>query len=118
MKITYHEENGYLIPGIVLAPGCDTGIPIGRYGRMRRRYLQEHRPVLSSVMVKNGTLFDHLIETEEAARSRLDVMIPELEKFAGATERFKAVYQMKWVRIMNSCKIQAEEIICQDLIFH
>ena len=118
MDITYHEENGYLIPNIVLAPGCDTSTPIGKYGRIRRRYLQEHRPVLFSVMVQNGTLLDHLIETKEAARSRLDVMIPELAKFAGATERLKAVYQMKWVRIMNSCKIQAEEIICQDLIFH
>ena len=118
MDITYHKENGYLIPNIVLAPGCDTNTPIGKYGRMRWRYLQGHRPVLFNVMVQSGTLFDHLIETENAARSRLDVMIPELAKSAGATEKLKAVDQMKWVGIMNSCKIQAEEIICQDLIFH
>ena len=106
MDITYHKENGYLIPNIVLVPGCDSSTPIGKYGRMWRRYLQEHRPVLFSVMVQNGTLFDHLIETEEATRSRLDVMIPELAKSAGATEKLKAVDQMKWVEKMNSCKIE------------
>ncbi len=49
MNITYHEENGYLLPNIVV--GCDTSRPIGKYGRMRRKYLQEHRSILFSVMV-------------------------------------------------------------------
>ena len=117
MDITYHKENGYLIPNIVLAPDCDTSTPIGKYGRIRRRYLQEHRPVLFSVMVQNGTLFDHLIETEEAARSRLDTLIPALAKAAGVTETLKADDQMKWVGLMNTCKAQAEEILCQEIIY-
>ena len=117
MDITYHEENGHLIPNIVLAPGWDTSTHIGKYGRMRRRYLQEHRPVLFSVMVQNGTLFDHLIETEEAARSRLDALMPALAKTAGVTETLKAENQMKWVGLMNTCKAQAEEILCQEIIF-
>ena len=90
MNITCHEENGYLIPNIVLAHGCDSSTPIGKYRRMRWRYLQGQRPVLFNVMVQSGTLFDHLIETENAARSRLDVMIPELAKSAGATEKLKS----------------------------
>jgi hypothetical protein len=65
MNITYHEENGYLLPNIVV--GCDTSRPIGKYGRMRRKYLQEHRPILFSVMVQDGTLFEHLAEVEDAA---------------------------------------------------
>ena len=58
MEITYHEENGYLIPNVIV--GCDTTRPIGKYGRMRREYLREHRPVLFGLMVQNGTLFEHL----------------------------------------------------------
>ena len=115
MEITYHEENGYLIPNIVV--GCDTTRPIGKYGRMRRKYLQEHRPILFGLMVQNGTLFDHLIETEDAAQSRLEAIFPALTKAAGSTEALKATDQMKWVGIMNACKAQAEEIIFQEIIY-
>ena len=115
MDITYHEENGYLIPNIEV--GFDTTRPIGKYGRMRKRYLQKHRPVLFAVMVQNGTLFNHLIETEDAAQTRLVTIIPALSKAAGATEALKAFDQMKWIRIMNSCKAQAEEVILNEIIF-
>ena len=65
MNITYHEENSYLIPNIVV--GCDSTHPIGKYGRMRRKYLKEYRPVLFSIMTQNRTLFVYLTETEDAA---------------------------------------------------
>ena len=115
MNITYHEENGYLIPNIVV--GFDTIRPIGKYGRMRNRYLQEYHPVLFEIMVMNGTLFYHLIETEEAVQTRLEVMIPALAKEAGATEALKAADQMKWIGIMNCCKARAEEIIFHEIIY-
>ena len=115
MNITYHEENGYLIPNVQV--GCDTTRPIGNYGRMGREYLREHRPVLFGLMVQNGTLFDHLIETEDTAQSKLEAIVPALAKAAGATEALKAADQMKWVGIMNACKAQAEEVIFQEIIF-
>ena len=107
MDITYHEENGYLIPNVVV--GFDTARPIVKYGWMRRQYLREHRPVLFGLMVQNGTLFEHLIETEDAAQSRLEVIVPALAKAAGATEALKAADQMKWVGIMNACKAQRKK---------
>ena len=102
MEITYHEENGYLILNIVV--GCDTTRSTGKYGRMRREYLREHRLILFGLMIQNGTLFDHLIETEDAAQSRLEAIVPALAKAAGATEALKAADQMKWVGIMNACR--------------
>jgi len=39
---------------------CDK--PVGKYGRMRLRYLQGHRKGLYSVMLLNGTMQDHLYE--------------------------------------------------------
>ncbi len=74
MNITYHEENGYLLPNIVV--GCDTSRPIGKYGRMRKKYLQEHRPILFSVMMQDSTLFEHLAEVEDAAQSWLETIVP------------------------------------------
>ena len=42
---------------------------------------------------------------------------PALARASGATEALKAANQMKWVRIMNACKAQTEEVFFQEIIF-
>ena len=59
--------------------------PLGKYGRMRQKYLKEHRPILWNQMILEETLFPHLLEIEQAAQSRLEQMMPELAAEAGAT---------------------------------
>ena len=115
MNITYHWEGDYLIPDLMA--GGSTRQSIGHYGRMRRRFLQEHRPIQFSIMVLNGTLYDHLLETENAARLRFETIIPELTKQAGVTEQIKTANPMDWVQRMNVCKAQAEEIVFQEIIY-
>ena len=68
-------------------------------------------------MVLNGTLFSHLVEVDEAAQHRLDVLMPQLAKAAGATEDLKARDPMRWVGLMNNCKARVEEIIKDELIY-
>ena len=60
--------------------------PLGKYGRMRQKYLKEHRPILWNQMILEETLFPHLLEIEQAAQSRLEQMMPKLASEAGATE--------------------------------
>lgn len=91
--------------------------PLGKYGRMRQKYLKEHRPILWNQMILEETLFPHLLEIEQAAQSRLEQMMPELAAEAGATESLKASDPMKWVGLMNTCKAQAEEIVLSELIY-
>ena len=54
---------------------------------------------------------------DEAARNRMELIVPELAKQNGVTEQLKAENQMEWVRQMNACKAQAEEIVKADLIY-
>ena len=91
--------------------------PLGKYGRMRQKYLKEHRPILWNQMILEEALFPHLLEIEQAAQSRLEQMMPELAAEAGATEALKARDPMKWVGLMNTCKAQAEEVILAELIY-
>ena len=105
-EITYRTVNGVQIPNLSL-PETE---PIGRYGRMRQRYLKEHRPVLWNHLVLNGTLYEHLHEIEQAAQSRIDLMLPKLAAEAGATESLKAADPLKWTGLMNACKVEAEEV--------
>ena len=90
---------------------------LGKYGRMRKQYLKEYRPIVWNQMVMEGTLFPHLREVDREAYERLDYMIPALAEKAGATEALKAADPMKWVGLMNACKAQAEEVILEELIY-
>ena len=114
MELNYMMKDEVLLPELSL-PETE---PIGRYGRMRQKYLREHRLILWNQMVLNGTLWPHLHEIEEAAQSRIDLMLPKLAAEAGATEELKAADPMKWTGLINSSKAQAEEVVLNELIYN
>ena len=113
-EITYTTVNDVQIPNLTM-PETE---PIGHYGRMRQRYLKEHRPVLWNQLVLTGALYEHLHEMETAAQSRIDLMLPKLAAEAGATESLKATDPLKWTGLMNNCKAQAEEVVLSELIYN
>lgn len=113
-EITYKTVNDVQIPDLSL-PETE---PIGRYGRMRQRYLKENRPVLWNHLVLTGSLYEHLHEIETAAQSRIDLILPKLAAEAGATEALKATDPLRWTGLMNACKAQAEEVVLSELIYN
>lgn len=113
-EITYRTVNDVQIPNLTIPETA----PIGRYGRMRQRYIKEHRPVLWNRLVLTGALYEHLHEIETAAQSRIDLMLPKLAASAGATEALKASDPLRWTGLMNACKAQAEEVVLSELIYN
>ena len=113
-ELTYTSSGDYLIPDLSV-PAAE---PIGKYGRMRRDFLQENRPVLWNSLVLSGKLYPQLAEIDAAAQSRLGQLMPALAKAAGATEALKASDPMKWTGLINACRAQAEEVIFSELIFN
>ena len=113
-NLTYIQNGGYLIPDLRLSE--QPMKPLGKYGRMRKAYLKEHRPILYNQLLMSEKLYPHLLEIDETAQSRLEQLMPQLAKDAGATEQLKASAPMKWVGLMNTCKAQAEEILMAELI--
>ncbi len=114
-ELTYTRSGDYLIPDLSLTEQPQA--PLGKYGRMRKDYLKEHRPVLWNSLLLSEKLYPHLREIDEAANNRLEQMMPELMKSAGVTEALKASDPMKWVGLMNTLKAQAEETILTELVF-
>lgn len=112
--MNYIQNGDYLIPDLKLSRQPEK--PLGKYGRMRKAYLKEHRPILYNQLLMSEKLYPHLLEIDETAQSRLEQMMPKLAKEAGATEELKASDPMKWVGLMNTCKAQAEEILMAELI--
>ena len=115
MTIQYHKSGDYLIPNLVLPE--EEQQPIGKYGRMRKRYLKEHRPGLYSTMLLEGELFQYLAEIEKACEERIDLLTQQMAKREAVTEALKASDQMEWVRHMNSIRNRAEEIVLSELVY-
>ena len=114
-ELTYKRNGDYWIPDLSLSR--QETKPLGKYGRMRKTYLQEHRPVLWNNLILSEKLYPNLQEIDETANRRLEQMMPELMQSAGVTESLKASDPMKWVGLMNNLKAQAEEVILTELIY-
>ena len=112
---TYRQEGDYLIPNLALPE--EPEYQIGKYGRMRRSYLKEHRPVLYANLLTSGTLHRHLVEIDQACNERMEIIVSAMAQQEGVTEALKAADQMEWVRRMNNIRSRAEEIILQELVF-
>ena len=91
--------------------------PLGKYGMMRRKYLEESRQGLYTRMILSGKLMEHLQEIDATCRRRMEQMIREMAVAEGVTEELKAKEQMTWVRKMNSLHASAEEIVLKELVY-
>ena len=111
----YRQCGDYLIPEISL-PKTET-THIGKYGRMRQRYLKEHRGVLYNAMILDGTLWSHHTEVDKICKDRMDVLILGMKEKWGITEDLKAHDPMAWVGAMNNIHNAVEEILFAEVIY-
>ena len=111
---TYRQVGDYFLPDIELP---ERNYEIGKYGRMRHRYLKEHRKIQYTTMILNGTLYDHLEEIDRISNERMETMVAAMKKQQGITEELKAKDQLAWVGAMNNIRNAAEEIICTEVIY-
>ena len=119
-KHIYDESNGlsYTLHGDYYFPdisASDSHTAIGHYGRMRKAYLEEHLPGLYTRLILSGKLYEHLAETDQVCRDRMERMIAQMAE--GINEKLKASDQLGWISRMNSIRSQAEEIVLQEIIY-
>lgn len=116
MGRTYRQEGDYLLPNLAFPPD-PAEYHIGKYGRMRKRYLKEYRPAFFTSLLLSGRLDQHLAEIDQACIERLEHIAADMAKAEGVTEALKASDQMKWVGYMNNIRNRAEEIILSELVY-
>lgn len=115
MKLTYRKCGDYYIPNLTLRDSKEYSI--GKYGWMRRTYLEKHRPFLYHELLVTERLMAHLEEIDTACREQLEVMEKDMMAQEGVTEALKAADQMEWVRRCNSIRSRAEEVILRELVY-
>ena len=112
-NLNYMKAGDYSIPNLKLSETPE----IGKYGRMRKKYLKEHRPILYNRLLLSEKLYPHLVEIDQTANRRLGQLMDELARSSGADETMKATDPMRWTGLMNTLKSQAEETILSELIY-
>ncbi len=113
--IEYHLEGDYYIPNLAMPK--QEKITLNKYGRMRLKYLKEHKKAEYTIMLMDGTLNTHLKEIQEIADIRVQQIISELKAKSDLTEDMKNTDMLYWVGTINSIKAQAEEIVFSQLIY-
>lgn len=113
--IEYHLEGDYYIPNLAIPK--QEKITLNKYGRMRLKYLKEHKKADYTIMLMDGTLNTHLKEIQETADNRVQQILSELKAKSNLTEDMKNTDMLYWVGTMNSIKAQAEEIVFSELIY-
>ena len=114
MKLTYHRCGDYLLPDLAIP---DEPVVLGKYGRMRKTYLKEHKLILYNTLLLSGKLTEHLVSVDAECREGLEILLPQMMQVEGVDEALKARNQMEWVRRMNSIQNRAEEILLNELVY-
>ena len=114
MNINYIPCGDYLIPDFAIALETES---LGKYGRMRHAYLQEHCPGLYQQLVLSGRLRAHLLEIDQTCRERMERIVRQMAEVEGVNEQMKASDQLGWIGWMNSIRQQAEETVLAELVY-
>ena len=111
----YELQGDYYIPCLILSE--EETQPIGLWGQRHKQYLKEHRHIVYTTMLIDGTLNRNLAEINQQAEQMFHRLIDEMAQKQDVTKQLKAENQMEWVQQMNACKAQAEEIVKFELIY-
>lgn len=115
MNLTYEMCGDYLIPNLLSDPEPEG--ELGKFGLIRKHYLKEYKGGIYHGMVLTGKLKEHLLMIQEQAEERFDLLVEQMAKKEGVTEKLKEQDQMLWVQRMNNVRARAEEIVREEIIY-
>jgi hypothetical protein len=116
MEMTYRLEGDYQLPNL-LPPEETAPVILGKYALARKKYLKQSRRILFTNLLTAGKLNEHLMEIEQTANERMELLTAQMAAAQGVNEQMKASDQMQWVGMMNNIRHSAEETILNDLIY-
>ena len=114
LEITYHKEGDYYIPDLYLED-YKKDYQIGKYGYLRLEYLKKHKKADYTIMLLDGSLRKHIVDTDIQAKERLEILMRQMLEKNPIDENLKDTDSLKWTGLMNIYKHSAEEIIFQEL---
>lgn len=122
-KYIYDENNGlsytlhgdYYLPDLVLPE--EEPVTYGKYGMLRRTFLKKYKKGIYSQLLTQGKLVEHLNQVDRDANDKMELLVRQMAKRQGVTEKLKEENQMLWVGRMNNINNAAEEIVLLEIVY-
>lgn len=114
--IEYIKKGDYYFPNLVDSASVKAN-ELGKYGKLRLKYLLEHKKAEYTCFWLDNKLRSHLLEIDKTANERFNLLMKQFTEQENITEELKATNQMEWVCRMNNIKNRVEEIIFNELIY-
>ena len=90
---------------------------LSKYGRMRERYLREHRKAFYFILLASGKLYEHLVDIDTSACDMAEHLRREMAARQGVTEKLKSEDMMGWIGLMNNIQACVDEIVLNDIVY-
>ena len=113
MNLTYTMQGDYLLPNLEVPEAPK----VGKYGMLRRSFLQSNKKAMYTGMMLADKLNTHLEEVDRQANEMLQNLLRKLAQEQGVTEELKAKDQMLWVQLMNNLRQAAEETVLAEVVY-
>jgi len=88
----------------------------GKWGMIRREYLENHNTELFNSLITNKELIAHLNEVDKQARNLWDTIMEQLERQPPTPTPPQGT--MEWVQHMNGLRAIADEQVWHDIIYN
>ena len=92
-------------------------LPLSKYGRLRQRYLKDHKRVLYFNLLTSGRLYEHLAEIDTSACDMAEYLMKEMARKQGVTEELKATDTIRWIGMMNNIRACVDETVLNDIVY-
>lgn len=115
-RIEYIRKGDYYFPNLIDSASVKAN-ELGKYGKLRLKYLLEHKKIEYTILWVENKLRNHLLEIDKTANERFNLLMKQFAEKENITEELKANNQLEWVSSMNSIKNRVEEIIFKELIY-
>lgn len=113
--LSYTLHGDYYLPDLVLPE--EEPVTYGKYGMLRRTFLKEHKKGIYSLLLTQGKLVEHLNQVDREANDKMELLVQEMAKLEGVTEKLKEENQMLWIGMMNNINNAAEEIVLLEIVY-
>ena len=114
LNLSYHEQDGMLIPNIQISNHAEDDRPLGRYGRMALTYLRDNHPDRYMILKMDGMLMEMMHQVQQEATERIECLTHQMliDNPMPMTDDI-----LERTRHLNDLKLMAEEIVLQTVVF-
>jgi len=91
--------------------------PIGIWEQRHFRYFKQYKRIFYMNLLTTGKLYDYLTDLDKEAEEMFSLLVEQIARKEGLSEKLKAENQMEWVGRMNSIRNSAREVVNKELIY-